>query len=267
VTDRLHVQVRLDHAAQELEDLVGDVGGPIGEHDGGAHGGRGGGGRARQVAGELDQVGEDAAARRGRDPLRRVAGVAAHVEALPGRVPERRFRAPAPAGIAGERRGRAGGEPEQTRREVRPAGDDQAALRAAEPALEALERPGGQVPRVRNEHRAIPGEPIVGEIGLLDDVVLEVAASEQAARGRGREIGVFALEPGARTRPRVAERVGLAARGRLGRVGGAAAPAEQDRDVVTSGTDPVLHRRNLAQPRTRDNARLELPKLGMSPVG
>ena len=73
VTDRLDVQVGLEHAAHELEHLVGDVRGAVGEHDRGAQGSRGGGGRAGQIPGELDQLGQDAAARRGRDPLDRVA--------------------------------------------------------------------------------------------------------------------------------------------------------------------------------------------------
>ena len=36
VPHRLDVQMRLEHAAQQLEDLVGDVDGAVGEHDGGA---------------------------------------------------------------------------------------------------------------------------------------------------------------------------------------------------------------------------------------
>ena len=208
----------------------------------GPSGSRGGGGRAGQIPGELDEIGQDAAARGGRDPLGRVAGVAAHVERLPGRATERRVRTPAPAGIAGDRQRRARGEPEQARREVRLAGDDQPALRAAEPALEALDGAGGQMRGVGHQQRAVRTEPLVGEVGLLHDVVLEVAAGEQDARGRGREIGVFTLEPGAGSPPRVGERVGLAASRGLGRVGVAARSTEQDGDVVTPGPHPVRTR-------------------------
>ena len=94
---------------------------------------------------------------------------------------------------------------------------------------------------VRDEDRTTFSEPILVEIGFLDDVVLEIAPAEQdTCRGR-REIGVFALEPGARAPPGVGERIGLAARGGLGRVGVAAPPAEQDGDVMPSGADPFLH--------------------------
>ncbi len=89
VPHRLHVEMRLQHATQELENLVGHVDGAVGEHDGGAQGGRGRGGGIGQIAGQLHQLGQDAAARRRLDPPGHVAGKPAHVEALPGRVAER----------------------------------------------------------------------------------------------------------------------------------------------------------------------------------
>jgi hypothetical protein len=133
VADRLHVEVRLQHAADQLQHLVGHVGGAVGEDDGGPErdGGRGGG--AGQVAGELDQVGEHPAARGGLDLLGGVAGVAAHVEGLPRGPRERRAGPPAPAGVAGHWTRRAAGEAEHRRRQVRPPGDDQAAIAAPEP--------------------------------------------------------------------------------------------------------------------------------------
>src|ERR1044072_3546863 len=63
--------------------------------------------------------------------------------------------------------------------------------------------------------------------------MLEIAARQQQARGGGREIGVLALDPGARQPPGVGEGVGLAALGGFGRVGVAAARAEQNDDVVS----------------------------------
>ena len=112
VSDRFHVQVRLEHAAHELEHLVGHVRGAVGEDDGGAHGGRGRRGRSGQIARQLHEVGKNAATRRGLDPLYGVAGKAAHVEALPGRVREGGARPPAPPCIAGDGCRRAGGQSE-----------------------------------------------------------------------------------------------------------------------------------------------------------
>src|ERR1044072_5590086 len=63
--------------------------------------------------------------------------------------------------------------------------------------------------------------------------MLEIAARQQQARSVGREIGVLALDPGARQPPGVGEGVGLAALGGFGRVGVAAARAEQNYDVVS----------------------------------
>jgi hypothetical protein len=94
---------------------------------------------------------------------------------------------------------------------------------------------------VRHEERAVTGEPVVTEVGLLDDVVLEVAASQQEARGIGRQVGVFPLEPGARATPGIGERVGLAARGRLRGICIAAPAAPQHRDVMPSRADPFVH--------------------------
>ena len=80
-----------------------------------------------------------------------------------------------------------------------------------------------QVAGVGDEQRAIAGEPLRRvELGFLDDVVLEVAARQQQARRVGRQVGVLALEPGARTPPGVGEGVGLAASRRLGGIGIAA---------------------------------------------
>ena len=104
VPHRLHVEVRLEHAAHQLEDLIGHVGGAPGEDDGGAERRDGRGGGVGQVAGQLDQIGQHAAAGGGLDLLRLVAGVAAHVERLPRRAREGRSGPPAPAGVAGHRR-------------------------------------------------------------------------------------------------------------------------------------------------------------------
>ena len=170
-----------------------------------------------------------------------VAGMAAHVDALPRRVGERRAGQPAPARVAGDRRRRVAGEPEPMRGDVRLARDDQAAIGPAQPALEARVALARQVRRVRNEDGAIPGEPLVGEVGLLHDVVLEVAAGEQDARGVGREIREFTLEPGAWAPPGVGERIGLPASGGLGSVGIATSPAEQHRDRMPSRPEPSRH--------------------------
>jgi len=50
---------------------------------------------------------------------------------------------------------------------------------------------------IRDEQGATSGETLVAEGGFLDAVVLEVAARQEDARRVGREVGVFALEPGA----------------------------------------------------------------------
>ena len=241
VPDGLDVQVRLEHAAEQLEDLVGDIGRPLGEHDARPERRDRRGGRAGQIAREFHQVGEHAAARRRLDAVHLVAGIARGVCGLPGGAGERRIRPPAPPRIAGDRRRRARAQPEQARRHVRLARDDQAAIGAAEPALDARDGVARQVAGVRHEERAIPGEPVVTEVGLLDDVVLEVAASQQEARRIGGQVGVFPLEPGARTPPGVGERVGLAASRRLGGVRIAAPAAPQHRDVMPSRADPFVH--------------------------
>ncbi len=237
VADRLHVEVRLQHAAHQLQDLVGHVGGARGEHDRGAErrGGRGGG--VGEIAGQLHQVREHAAARRGLDDLRGVARVAAHVERLPRRPRERRAREPAPSGVAGDRPRRGPGQPEDGRGQVGPAGDDQPPAAGREPALDARDRVGAEVGRVGDQQRAQAGQHLVAEIGFLDEIVLEVAAPQQHGGTRRAQVGVLALEPGARAIPRVGEAIGVAAGDRVGRVGVAAPPAPQRRDVVPPGTD------------------------------
>ena len=237
VPHRFHVEVRLEHAAHQLEDLVRHVRGARGEDDGGAErrGGRGGG--VGQVAGQLDQIGQHPAARGGLDLLRLVAGVAAHVERLPRRARERRSGPPAPAGVAGHRARRDAGEPEERGREIGLAGDHETSIARAKPRLDARDGPVGQMPRVGHEQHAHGAEPLLGEIGLLHEIVLEVAAGEQHGGAGGGQVGVLALEPGAGTPPRVGEPVGLAPRHGQGRVGVAARPAPQHRDVVPPGTD------------------------------
>src|SRR6185295_6322874 len=68
---------------------------------------------------------------------------------------------------------------------------------------------------------------------------LEVAAGEQHGGAGGGQVRVLALEPGAGPTPRVGEPIGLAPRRGAGRVGVAARPAPQHRDVVPPGTDHV----------------------------
>jgi hypothetical protein len=83
VADRFHVQMSLEHSADQLEHLVGDIRRAVGEHDGRAQIGGGGRGGVGQITGELDQVGKHAAPRRRPDFLDRVAGIAADVKLLP----------------------------------------------------------------------------------------------------------------------------------------------------------------------------------------
>lgn len=167
VAHRLHVEVRLQHAAHQLEHLVGHVGGARGQHDRGAERGGGRGGGVGQVAGQLDQVREDAAARGGLDLLHRVPGVAAHVERLPRGARERRARPPAPAGIAGDRARGGAGEAQEGGREVGLTGHHEAPVARAEPGLDARDGPLAEVLGIGHEQRTDAGEPLLGEIGLL----------------------------------------------------------------------------------------------------
>jgi len=237
VAHRLHVEMRLEHATHQLEDLVGHVGGARGQHDRGAERGDGRGRGVGQVAGQLDQVGEDSAAGGSLDLLHRMPGVAAHVERLPRGARERRARPPAPAGVAGDRERGGAGEAQEGGREVGPAGHHEAAVARAEPGLDVRDGPLAEVLGVGHEQRADAGEALLGEVGFLHDVVLEIAAGQQHGGAGGGQVGVLALEPGAGTAPRVGEAVGLAAGHGLGRVGVAARPAPQHRDVVPPGTD------------------------------
>ena len=94
VAHRLDVQMGLHHAAEHFEHLVGDVGRLLGKRRCRA--------RARpsvavvaslRSPGQLDQLGEHAAARRRLDPLHRMALVAADIKAFPGLAGEGRRRA------------------------------------------------------------------------------------------------------------------------------------------------------------------------------
>ena len=186
-----------------------------------------------EIARELDQVGEHAAARRRLDLLHGMALVAADIEAFPGVAGERRSGPPAPAGIALHRLRRAGGEPEQARRKVGLAGHDQPAVGAAQPALDALDGLRREMAGIGHEEKAAALEPGLVEVGFLDQVVLEVAAGEQQAGRVRREIGVSALHPGARQAPGIGEGVGLAAARGLCGIGVATGAAEQQDDVMT----------------------------------
>ena len=115
VPHRLDVEMRLHHAADQLEHLVGDVDGPVGEDDG-----------RPELAWRSPW--RRCSDRRSARPGRRArgcpaagstccaacAGVAADIERLPGGAGEGRAGQPAPAGVAGHRaractrRGRAG---------------------------------------------------------------------------------------------------------------------------------------------------------------
>ena len=165
--------------------------------------------------------------------MRRMALVAADIERLPGIAGEERSRPPAPAGVALHRRGFAGVQPEQAGRQVGLAGDDQAALATGQPGFDARDGLGREMTGVGNEQRPATREPRRVEPGFLDQVMLEIAARQQHARGVGREVGVFAFDPGARQAPGIGEGVGLAACLGFGGVGVAAATAEQHDDVVS----------------------------------
>src|SRR6185369_9052356 len=95
VADRFHVQMSLEHPAYQLEHLVGDVRRTVGEDNGRTQSGGGRRGGVGQVTGELYEVGEHAAPRRRFDFLRRVPGIAAHIELLPRVAGEGRIRPPA----------------------------------------------------------------------------------------------------------------------------------------------------------------------------
>ena len=164
--------------------------------------------------------------------MHRIALVAADIEIFPGVAGEGRTGQPAPAGIALHRLLRAGFQPEQAGRQVGLAAHDQASPAAGEPALDAGHGLGGEVRGVGHEQRPAAVEPPLVELGLLDQMVLEIATSQQQARGVGREIGIFAFDPGARQAPGIGEGVGLATRAGFGGIGVAAAAAEQHDDVV-----------------------------------
>ena len=231
----------LEHPADQLEHLVGDVRRAVGEDDGRTQFGGGGRGGIRQITGELDEVGEHAAPRRRFDFLRRVPRIAAHVELLPRVTGEGRVRPPAPARVAGHRRRRGRHEAEQTGREIGLPRDDEMATGAGQPALDAPDGLAREVRGVRNEQGTAVGEPRVGEVRFLDNVVLEIASGQEHARPARREIGMVALEPGARPSPRVGERIRLAAGRRLRRVRIPASPAEQHGDVMSSRANPLRH--------------------------
>src|SRR4029077_6315305 len=105
------------------------------------------------------------------------------------------------------------------------------------PGLDAHDGPLAEVLGVGHEQRTDAGEPLLGEVGFLHDVVLEIAAGQQHGGAGGGQVGVLALEPGAGTAPRVGEAVDLAARYGPGRGGVAAPPAPHPPDVVPPGTD------------------------------
>jgi hypothetical protein len=84
--------------------------------------------------------------------------------------------------------------------------------------------------RIGNEQGAITIEPLLAQVGLVAEVVPDIAAGEQESGGVRRQIGVFTLHPGARHVPGVGEGIGLAPRGSLRGVGVATAAAEQHGD-------------------------------------
>ena len=244
VPDRLHVEVGLQHAADQLEHLVGDVDGAVGGDDGGAEPRGGDGAGVAQVTAEFEQVGQHAAARRRLHELHRMAAVAADVHRLPGVVGEWRAFQPAPAGVAGNvaRLGRA--QAEQGRRQVGAAGDDQAVSGVAHPGLDARDGGGLEVTGVRDEERGVRIQHRSAELGLVHDVVLQVAACQEQVRARRRQIGVLALEPGALLAVGALEGVGLFALRCLLRVCKAAGLTEKHGHVVPARTHPLVHFRD-----------------------
>ena len=227
--------MRLQHAADQLEHLVGDVDRPVGEHDGRA--------RASAVA-AVAAARDHPSARPGRRArgcpaagstlLHRMALVAADVERLPRVAGERRAGQPAPAGVA---RAPACGV-----QDLRPSSRGGRLVlpvtirrrSAAAPASARCAR-WCRLPDDRRWRRAGRGNRSSrssSRSASSTTSCLRLQRASSRLRGVGREIGVLALEPGARQAPGIGERVGLAARGGLGGVGVAAALAEQHDDVM-----------------------------------